>query len=93
MLRSIAESVCSGSWRILSKYLMLNVTICIALLNFCTFCFSLSSVADFSDTWAQQDVPKSDAVWISGLSMSHDNLSMAVFLFSFIEATRIDLQQ
>ena len=36
---------------------------------------------------------KSDVVWTSGLSVSHGNLSMAVFLFSSIEATRVDEQQ
>ena len=77
--------------------------ICIELLHFSNFCFSLSSVTDFSNTEARVPtlaghVPfftraKSDAVRTRGLSMSHGNLSMAVFLFSPIEATFIDEQQ
>ena len=50
---SITEAVSSGSWPILFKVLMLNVTICIVHLNFSNFCFSLSSVADFSNTGAR----------------------------------------
>ena len=52
-LWSIAEAVSSGSWPILFKVLTLNVTICIVLLHFSNFCFSLSSVADFSNTGAR----------------------------------------
>ena len=48
----IAEAVNSGSWPILFKVLTLNVSICIVLLHFSNFCFSLSSVADFSNTGA-----------------------------------------
>ena len=67
MLWSIAEAVSSGCWPILFKVLTLNVTICIVLLHFSNFCFSLSSVADFLNTGAraptsaglqpQQDTP------------------------------------
>ena len=35
------------------KFLKLNVTICIELLNLSHFCFCLSSVADFSNTGAR----------------------------------------
>ena len=49
MLWSIAEAVSSGSWPFLFKVLTLNVAICIVLLHFSNFCFSLSSEADFSN--------------------------------------------
>ena len=39
-----------SSCPILFNVLTLNVTICIVLLHFSNFCFSLSSVADFSNT-------------------------------------------
>ena len=52
MLWSIT-AVRSGSWPILFKVLTLNVTICIALLHFSNFCFSLSCVTDFSNTEAR----------------------------------------
>ena len=47
ILWSIAEAVSSGSWPILFQVLTLKVAICIVLLHFSNFCFSLSSVADF----------------------------------------------
>ena len=50
---SIAEAVSSGSWPILFKVLTLNVAICIVLLHFSNVYFSLSSVADFSNTGAR----------------------------------------
>ena len=53
MLGSIAKAVSSGSWPILFKVLTVNVTICIVYLHFSNFCFSLSSVADFSNTGAR----------------------------------------
>ena len=78
-------------WLILSKILTLNIAICIVLLYFGIF-FSLSSVADFSKIRAGVSTSagrapfftrvKSDAVWTGGLSMSHGNYSMVVFLFS-----------
>ena len=81
---------------------MLNVVICIVCLHFSSFC-SLSSVADFSNPGARAPtsagrVPfftraKSDVVYICGLSVSHGYLSIAVFLFSSIEANLIDEQQ
>ena len=51
MFWSIAEAVSSGSWPILFKVLTLNVAIRIVL-YFRNFCFSLSSVADISNTGA-----------------------------------------
>ena len=54
--------------------LTFNVTICTVRLHFSHFCFSLSSVADFSNTWAR--APTSAV----GLSMGHGNLLMAVFI-------------
>ena len=53
MLWSITEVVSSDSWPILLKVLTLNVTIGIVFLHLSIFCFSLSSVADFSDTGAR----------------------------------------
>ena len=99
MLWSIAKGVRSGSWPILFKVLTLNVAIFIVLLHFSNFCFSLSSEADFSNTWAWAPTSagrtsfsrtKIDVVWTIGVSVSHGNLSMAVFLFSSREATLTD---
>ena len=53
ILWSIREAVSSGSCPILFKVLTLNVAICIVLLHFSHFCFSLSSVADFSNAGAR----------------------------------------
>ena len=50
LLWSIADAVSSGSCPILFKVLTLNVVICIVHLHFSKFCFSLGSVADFSNT-------------------------------------------
>ena len=50
LLWSITEAVSSGSWPILFNVLTLNVAICIVLFHFSNFCFSLSSVAYFSNT-------------------------------------------
>ena len=57
---SIAEAVSSGSWPILFEVLTLNVAVYIVFLNFSNFCFSLCSVADFSNigAWFQ---PQLDA--------------------------------
>ena len=86
MLGSIVEAVSSGSWPILFKVLTLNLAICIVLLHFSNFCFSLSFVADFSNTGASRMHPfftcvKSNVVWTSGLSLIHSNLSMAVLFY------------
>ena len=71
-------------------------------LHFTYFGFSLSYIADFSNTGARASTSaghilftraKSDAVWTSSLSVSHGNLSLAVFLFSPIEATLKEEQQ
>ena len=47
---SITDVISSDICPILFKVLTLNVAICIVRLHFSTFCFSLSSVADFSNT-------------------------------------------
>ena len=80
MLWSIAEAVTSGNLPILFKVQTLNVTVCIVVFHFSKFCFSLSSVDDFSNTGARAPAwagrtpfftrPKSDVVWTSGLSVS-----------------------
>ena len=95
-IMSMLWFISSDSWPILFKVLTLNVAICIMLLYFSNFCFSLSSVADFSNlsrTHSFFTHAKSDMVWTSGLSVSHSKLSMAMFLSSSIEATFIDEQQ
>ena len=88
-LWSITKAFSSSSWPILFKVLTLNVVICIVLLHFSYFCFSLSSVADFFEHWGQSSnlsrtrpfftCTKGNAVWTCGLSMSRGNLSMAYF--------------
>ena len=92
MLCSTTDAVSSTSWPILFKVLMLNVAISNLLLHLSKFCLclSLSSVADFSNTRARAPTSvectsfftcaKCDAVWTHGLSESHGNLLMAVFL-------------
>ena len=90
-----------GVCPILFKVLTLNVAICSVCLHFSSF-DCLSSVADFSNTEARAPTSagrapflpraKSDAVCVSGLSVGHGYLSMAV-LFSSIEATLIEEQQ
>ena len=47
------DTVSSGSCPILFKVQKLNVAICIVHLHFSKFCFSLTSVADFSNTEAR----------------------------------------
>ena len=70
-----------GSWPILFKVLTLNVAICMVLLHFSNFCFSLSSVADISNTEVRAPTSAGRAPFYprKGLSISHSNLSMAVF--------------
>ena len=53
MLWFIAKAVSSSNWLILFKVLTLNVAICIVLLHFSNFCFSLSSIADVWKTGAR----------------------------------------
>ena len=101
ILCSSADAISSGSCSILFKVLTLNVAICSDCLHFSSF-DCLSSVADFSNTEARAPTSagrtpfftraKSDAVCVSGLSVGHGYLSMAV-LFSSIEATLIEEQQ
>ena len=87
MLWFIAEAVSSVSWPILFKVLMVNVAICIVLLHFSNFCFSLSSVADFSNIGARVPTPARRAsflpAWraICGLTMSDGNLLMGLLFF------------
>ena len=83
-LWSIADAVSSGSCPILFKVLTLNVTVCIVRLHFGNFCFSLSSVADFSNTEARApNSAKIDGVWTGGVSVGHYNFSMAVFILIY----------
>ena len=89
ILCSKADAVSSCSCPILFKVLMLNVAICTVCLH-----FSLSSVADFTNTGATAPTPagrapffiraKSDAVWTCGLSVGHGYLSVAVFFYSHL---------
>ena len=53
MLWSTADAVSSSSWPILFEVLMLNVTICIMLLHFSSFCLCLSFVADLLNAGAR----------------------------------------
>ena len=95
ILCSTTDAVSSGSWPILFRVLTLNVSICIVCWHFSSF--SLSSVADFSNTEAglqpQQDAPlftraKSDAIYVCGLSVGHGYLSMAVLFSSILTPYR-----
>ena len=43
---------------------MLNVAICIVILHFSNFCFSLSSVADFSNAGARVLIPAGHAPFL-----------------------------
>ena len=101
ILCSSADAISSGSCPILFKVLTLNVAICSVCLHFSSF-DCLSSVADFSNTEARAPTSagrapflparRAIAVCVSGLSVGHGYLSMAV-LFSSIEATLIEEQQ
>ena len=93
ILYSTADAVSSGSWPILFRVQKLNVAICIVCLHFSSFCLSLSSVADFSNTEARASTSagralffpgaKSDAVYVCSLSVGHGYLSMAVFILIY----------
>ena len=87
ILCSMADAISSGSWPILFRVLTLNVAICIVCLHFSSFCLSLSSVADFSNTEARAPTlftrAKSDAVYVCGLSVGHGYFSMAVFILIY----------
>ena len=50
MLWSIVVAFSTGSWYILFKVLTLNIIISIMLLHFSNFCFTLSSLANISNT-------------------------------------------
>ena len=50
MLRSIAEPVSPGSRLLIFKVLTMNVAICIVFFHFKNILFSLSAVADISNT-------------------------------------------
>ena len=89
LLWSITEIVSFTRWSIQFKVLMLNVVICILLLHFSNFYFSLSFVADFFNTGSRVPTSagciifftctKGNAVWWCGLCMSHSYLSISVF--------------
>ena len=93
MLWSISDAVSSGNCPILFEVLMLNVAIGIVCLHCSNFCFSLSSVANFSKTAARPPTSagrspffnraKSDSIWTGDLSVDHGNLSMAVFILIY----------
>ena len=53
LLCAAADMVSSGSWLILFRVLALSVAMCTVLLHLSNFCLGLSSVADFSNTWAR----------------------------------------
>ena len=102
ILCSTADAISSGSWPILFRVLTLNVAICIVYLHFSSFCLSLSSVADFSNTEARAPTSAGRApflpvrramrfmyvVWVWVIVIFR-----WLFLFSSIEATLIDEQQ
>ena len=102
ILCSTADAVSSDSWPILFRVLALNVAICIVCLHFSSFCLSLSSVADFSNTEARAPTSAGrapflparramrfvDLVWVRVMVIFR-----WLFLFSSIEATLIDEQQ
>ena len=91
ILCSTVDAVSSSSWPILFRVLTLNVDICIVCLHFSSF--TLSSVADFSNTEARAPTSagrapfftrtKSDAVYVCGLSVGHGYLLMAVFILIY----------
>ena len=93
ILYSTADAVTSGSWPILFRVLTLNIAICIVCLHFSSFCLSLSSVADFSNTEARAPTSagrapfftraKSNAVYVCGLSVGHGYLAMAMFILIY----------
>ena len=64
MLWSITETVSSGSWPSLFKVLALNTAICIMLLHFSNFCFSLGSVVHCSNTGARTPTPAGSATFL-----------------------------
>ena len=63
ILWSIADAVNSGSCPILFKVQTLNVAMCIVPLYLSNFSFSLSSVADFSNTVASAPISEGHVVW------------------------------
>ena len=81
MLWSNAEALSSGSWPILFDVLTLNVAICIELLHFSNFSFSLNSVTNFSNTRARAPNSAGPAPFfypreeLRGLDMRFDKLS------------------
>ena len=72
ILWSIADAVSSGSCSILFKVLTLNVAICIVRLHFSKFCFSLSSVVDFSNTEARAPTSRGRAPFLPARSTGLD---------------------
>ena len=102
ILCSTADAISSGSWPILFRALTLNVAICIVCLHFSSFCMSLSSVADFSNTEARAPTSAGRAPFLPAWrAMRFMHVVwvwvMVIFrwllLFSSIEATLIEEQQ
>ena len=102
ILCSTADAVSSGSWPILFRVLTLNVAIWIVCLHLSSFCLSLSSVADFSNTEARAPTSAGRApslpAWRAMRFMYVFWVWVMVifrwlFLFSSTEATLIDEQQ
>ena len=99
ILCSTADAVNSGSCSILFKVITLNVAICIVCLHFSSF--SLSSVADFSNTEARAPTSAGRALFLPARrAMRFVYVVWAwvmvifrwLFLISSIEATLIDEQ-
>ena len=102
ILCSTADAVSSGSWPILFRVLTLNVAICIVCLHFSSFCLSLCSVADFSNTEARAPTTAGCAPFLLARRAMRFMYVVWVwvmvifrwlFLFSSIETTLIDEQQ
>ena len=102
ILCSTSNAVSSGRWPILFRVLTLNVAICIVCLHFSSFCLSLSSAADFSNTEARAPTPAGRALFLPARRAMRFMYVVWVwvvvifrwlFLFSSIEATLIDEQQ
>ena len=102
ILCSTADGVSSDSWHILFRVLTLNVAICIVCLHLSSFCLSLSSVADFSNTEARAPTSAGRAPFLPARRAMRFMYVVWVwvmvifrwlFLFSSIEATLIDEQQ
>ena len=101
ILWSIAEAVSSNSRPILFKVLMLNAAICIVHFHFSNFCFSLSSVAYFSNTVARAPTSAGHAPFLLAWNAMQFGqvawvwvmvIFQGLFLFLSTEAALIDKQ-